>query len=108
MLAETHALRDPQAFTAKCRQRKEHIPCLPNREFDLSPSCFAAALAPLFTARPAPAQSRLRRQRLAVLQQQNALQQQQNAVQIGGAANDRLVSIRFSADRYSSAVATTN
>ena len=42
---------------------------------------FAAALAPLFTARPSPAQSRLRRQRLAVLQQQNALQQQQNAVQ---------------------------
>ncbi len=42
----------------------------------------AALLAPLFTARTAPAQQRLRGQRLAVLQQQNALQQQQNAVQI--------------------------
>ena len=41
----------------------------------------AAALAPLFAARPAAAQSRIRQQRLAVLQQQNALQQQQNAVQ---------------------------
>jgi hypothetical protein len=68
----------------------------------------AAALVPLFAARPALAQSRLGRQRLSVLQQQNALQQQQNAIQIAVQQTTVLFQSAYQQIGIPQPVATTN
>jgi hypothetical protein len=71
----------------------------PTRRYQVVAVLLGAALAPLFTAGGAPAQSRKPQQRLSSLQQQNALQQQQSAVQAALQQTNSLLQTAFQSNR---------